>query len=334
MQHIIDDLIFSLSTKSPNVIVSIIGSSGSAPRTSGARMLVHKDGSIVGSIGGGAVEGNCISSAMDLFQSGENDLIIDYDLQPGDAASLGMVCGGAVKVLLQKGDFNDLELFQELNEQYKKGKQPILLTHLPIAEQRAYFSLLKNKEKQVNQKIIFELQQNKKRGPFLFSVEEKTIFVEEMVHPGTVHLMGAGHVALATAKIAHFSHFDIVVVDDRKEFANVERYPEAKEIKVLGSFTGCCKDLGVSDYVVIVTRGHIHDRDVLADALKTDAIYIGMIGSSRKIKTVYDSLLASGFSQDDLDRVHSPIGLSIGADTPEEIAISIVSQLIQVRAGK
>jgi xanthine dehydrogenase accessory factor len=122
-------------------------------------------------------------------------------------------------------------------------------------------------------------------------------------------------------------------MDDREEFANRERYLMAKEVRVLESFTDCIKGLGRDDYVVIVTRGHLHDRDVLAQALRTQAGYIGMIGSRAKRASVYESLMREGFTEKDLVRVHNPIGLPIGADTPEEIAVSIVAQLIQVRAG-
>jgi xanthine dehydrogenase accessory factor len=102
---------------------------------------------------------------------------------------------------------------------------------------------------------------------------------------------------------------------------------------VLENFDGCLTALGPDDYVVIVTRGHLHDRDVLAQALRTDAGYIGMIGSRSKRDAVYRSLLESGYTQADLDRVFCPIGLGIGADTPEEIAVSIVGEMIRVRAG-
>ena len=122
-------------------------------------------------------------------------------------------------------------------------------------------------------------------------------------------------------------------MDDRSEFADPERYPEAREVRVLENFDACLADLGADDYVVIVTRGHLHDRDVLAQALKTGAGYIGMIGSRSKRDAVYRSLLESGYTQADLDRVFCPIGLTIGADTPEEIAVSIVGEMIRVRAG-
>lgn len=334
MRHILVELIETLEQNIPCVIASIVGSSGSAPRTSGARMLVKEDGTIVGSVGGGAVEGMCISKALKLMASDQGQYLQEFDLQPKDAADLGMVCGGAVKILLQKGRNEDVLLFRKMYSSYKSGEQPVLLTWLGSEAEDAYFSALIDEEQETKHKIEFTLGQQKRKNPFLFSETEGDVFVETLIHPGTVHLMGAGHVALATAKLAHFTHFEVIVVDDREAFANVERYPEAKEVKVIDNFENCCGDMGIDDYVVIVTRGHIHDRDVLAQALKTNAGYIGMIGSSRKIRAVFDSLLESGFSQRDLDRVHSPIGLSINADTPEEIAVSIIAELIQARASR
>ena len=105
-------------------------------------------------------------------------------------------------------------------------------------------------------------------------------------------------------------------------------------MRVLTDFSTCFNQLGADDYVIIVTRGHLHDRDVLAQALRTDAGYIGMIGSRGKRQAVYASLREAGYTDDDLARVHCPIGMAIGADTPAEIGVSIVAELIQVRAGK
>ncbi|WP_218188161.1 XdhC family protein, partial [Desulfosarcina cetonica] len=149
------------------------------------------------------------------------------------------------------------------------------------------------------------------------------------------YLFGAGHVALATAHLASLVGFRVSVADDRKEYANAERFPDSQEVRVLADFNHCLPDtaLGQNDFVIIVTRGHLHDKTVLAQALRTNAGYIGMIGSRRKRSAIYTALLKEGFSEADLARVHSPIGLSIGADTPEEIAVSIVGELIAHRAG-
>ena len=178
-----------------------------------------------------------------------------------------------------------------------------------------------------------DILRKNRRAPFLIQHAGQEIFVEPLVQPVVVHLVGAGHVALATAHLASFSGFEVVVMDDRPEFASTDRYPEAREVRVLDTFARCLQDLGPNDYVIIVTRGHLHDREVLAQALRTGAGYIGMIGSRRKRDAIYESLQREGFSETDLGRVHCPIGLAIGADTPEEIGLSIVAELVQVRAG-
>ena len=180
--------------------------------------------------------------------------------------------------------------------------------------------------------LRLEITRKGRRAPFLLDHRGREIFVEPLVHPGTVHLAGAGHVALAVAELAAFVDFEVVVMDDRREFANPERYPKAREVRVLNSFAACLTGLGPDDYVVIVTRGHLHDREVLAQALSTNAGYIGMIGSRRKRAAVYESLRGEGVTDSELARCHCPIGLAIDADTPEEIALSIVAEMVQVRA--
>jgi xanthine dehydrogenase accessory factor len=125
-------------------------------------------------------------------------------------------------------------------------------------------------------------------------------------------------------------------LDDRQEFASRDRFKTADEIIVLNDFSGAMDELEINDdsYVVIVTRGHAHDKTLLAQALRTNAGYIGMIGSRSKRDAVYDALCKEGFSRDEFKRVYSPIGLDIGAETPAEIAVSILAELIKARAGK
>jgi xanthine dehydrogenase accessory factor len=130
--------------------------------------------------------------------------------------------------------------------------------------------------------------------------------------------------------------FAVTVFDDRPEFANAERFPDALKTVVFSSLPDCFASLTIEKNasVVIVTRGHAQDKDVLELALKTEAGYIGMIGSLRKRDALYDKLLAQGVTKDDIARVHSPIGLEIAAETPEEIAVSIVAELIEKRAAR
>lgn len=333
MHHVFDKLISALELGQPAVLCAIVRNSGSAPRTSGARMVVLKDGSIAGSVGGGILEGQCQRKAQDLFSGPIAFAELDFQLTAASAAEEGMACGGSASVLLQRIEANMLPLIRQLRHEYFEGRRPMLLTLLPYKGEPPRLLLLTQDENHdIPDQLRAEITRKGRRAPFLLDYQGREVFVEPLVHPGTVHLAGAGHIALAVAKLAAFVGFEVVVMDDRADFANRERYPEAKEIRVVTSFTDCLGQLGQDDYVVIVTRGHLHDRDVLAQALRGKAGYIGMIGSRRKRAAVYDSLRQEGVGDADLARVHCPIGLAIEADTPEEIALSIVAELVHTRA--
>lgn len=333
MQHVLDKLINTLNLGRSAILCGIVRNSGSAPRTSGARMVVQSDGSIVGSVGGGALEGACCTKARELLADAVTFALLDFQLTAASAAEEGMACGGSASVLLQRIDPVMLPFFQRLLSEYHGGRRPMLLTILPKDREEPRLLLLDSqKSPDLPSDLRLEISRKGRRAPFLLESQGREIFVEPLVHPGTVHLAGAGHVALAVAELASFVGFQAVVMDDRGEFANPVRYPKAREVRVLDSFAACLQDLGADDYVVIVTRGHLHDREVLAQALRTKAGYIGMIGSRRKRAAVYESLRGDGWTDTDLARVHCPIGLAIDADTPEEIALSIVAEMVQVRA--
>jgi xanthine dehydrogenase accessory factor len=157
------------------------------------------------------------------------------------------------------------------------------------------------------------------------------IFVEPILPQPVLYLFGGGHVATAVARIAHQAGFAIGIVDDRDTFANAERFPMAAEIHVSYEEAFAKIHPNVSTYIVIVTRGHKDDMRVLDWAVATPARYIGMIGSRRKVVSVYKALEKEGHSLDKFERVHAPVGLEIGALTPEEIAVSITAELIAIR---
>ena len=139
---------------------------------------------------------------------------------------------------------------------------------------------------------------------------------------------------MPTAHLAALVGFRVVVIDDRLEYANKERFPEAEKTLVIKNFTRAFDGLEIDadSYIVIVTRGHQYDRAVLEQSLRTSAGYIGMISSRRKREAIYEYLTAQGFTKERLAQVHSPIGIDIGGETPEEIAVSIVAELIKVRS--
>jgi xanthine dehydrogenase accessory factor len=158
------------------------------------------------------------------------------------------------------------------------------------------------------------------------------VFIEPILTPSTLYIFGGGHIALALTKMGKLCGFKIAVIDDRAEFASTERFPEA-EFVLAEDFTKSFARLKIdkSSYIVIVTHGHRHDEVVLEWAVGTPAKYIGMIGSKTKNETIFSHLRGRGISQKNLDRVHAPIGLEIGAQTPEEIAASILAEVIKVR---
>jgi xanthine dehydrogenase accessory factor len=334
MQHILDSLISTLEDGQTAVLGAITRNAGSAPRTTGARMLILQDGTLQGTIGGGALEGACQAKAKELFAAPQPTVEMNFNLNAASAADAGMLCGGTVTVLLHRVTPENLPLFKALNNSYTHGRRPWLLTYLPSTDLAMHLQYVDGQEDNgIDKELKAEILRKTRRAPFLVNHDGREIFVEPLIHPGMVHLVGAGHVALACARVASYAGFEIVVMDDRRDFANLTRFPDAREIRVLKSFDDCIHRLGADDYVIIVTRGHMHDREVLAQALRTKAGYVGMIGSRRKREAVFSALLREGFTETDLARVHCPIGLSIGADTPEEIAISIVAELVQVRAG-
>lgn len=159
-------------------------------------------------------------------------------------------------------------------------------------------------------------------------------FLEEFTLEDTAYIFGGGHVSLALEPILRHIHFNTVVIDDREEFANSERFPEA-EVKAVPSFEAAFDELDCDkdSYIVIVTRGHMGDLDVLRNALKVPNAYIGMIGSRKKNKLLYDMLRKEGVTQEQLDKIYSPIGEDIFAETPEEIGVSIAAEMIKVRSG-
>lgn len=161
------------------------------------------------------------------------------------------------------------------------------------------------------------------------------LFLEPVVDQPHLTVFGAGHIAEPLVKICSLLDFRITVVDDREEFLNYEKFPTADQLLLL-DYSDYFKNARIkdNDYLVIVTRGHQYDYQVLKKVINSEAAYIGMIGSSRKIKTVYNQLRDDGTEEAELDAVHAPIGIDIGSETPSEIAVAIAAELIAVRRDK
>lgn len=182
--------------------------------------------------------------------------------------------------------------------------------------------------------LSFDLNQDPRYDTGLVCGGTLEIFIEPVLPAALLYIFGAGHVALELSKAARNAGFDVIVADDRDTYANRERFPAAREV-IAEDFDRAMDRLSPSEssFIVIVTRGHHDDMRVLRHAVQTRARYIGMVGSKRKAITVYRALLEEGLKPELFDRVYSPVGLDIGATTPEEIAVSILAEIIAIRRG-
>jgi len=348
MNHYIEELVQILKQDQPVVMATVLSHQGSTPRGAGSRMLVLPGGEIIGTIGGGKVEAEVMHTASGLFTSQTSQIrFFDLSTRP-DLDDLDVICGGQMTILIEyiQTTRENIDVFQRLQTALRQSRKSLMIASLQRIPDRVRVG------KRCHIQMSEEISDNcpypepdlhqltaQTRGtqiPVLLYAGKQEYLIEPYTMTGTAFIFGAGHVAKQVATVSQMVGFTTVVLDDRKEFANADRFPDADQILVLDTFEKAFQGLSIdtNSYIVILTRGHRHDQTVLSQALKTHAGYIGMIGSRKKRDTIYQNLLANGFTQKDIDRVHSPIGLGIKAETPEEIGVSIVAELILERAKR
>jgi xanthine dehydrogenase accessory factor len=332
------------------VVATILTQHGSSPRHVGTRFLIRSDRSIVGTIGGGIFEARVQQFAMSVLESRMSHRAL-FSFTGQDAQSTEMICGGDTDVLVEFVDGRD-KVFEEIcikMTEAVSNRNPVFLfteiagpsadqitcitKHLLTDEHGLRIGGFPNDEAAVT--AMPEARLLKPIQLLNLPESENAVFLEWLHPESTAYIFGAGHVGACVAHLASYVDFKVVVVDDREEFASLTKVPEADQVHV-ADFQNAFSDLlpDADSYIVIVTRGHAHDRTVLSQALQTDAAYIGMIGSKRKIRLIFESLLMEGFTREDLQRVHAPVGLPIGGETPQEIGVSIVAEMIQRRNRK
>jgi xanthine dehydrogenase accessory factor len=327
------------------VLVTVLSKSGSAPCLAGAKMVVRADGSSIGTVGGGVLEAAALKRAVRVFKSGVAETL-SFDLSGADAASMQMICGGNVKLSVDYIPASPLniEMFRRLRDALQSGEKCYLVASLGKVgeEKRPTLRCLALEDGSRTGEFPFPqlwldlLIEKAYRStyPVVETIADEQFIIERCFIPSTVYIYGAGHVSQQLSRLTEMVGFQTVVLDDRSEYANRERFPGADSIKVLDSFDDCFDGLELDgdSYVVIVTRGHQHDKEVLSQALRTGAGYIGMMGSHRKREELFKVLQQEGCSAEALERVHCPIGLDIKAATTGEIAVSIMAELIRTRA--
>jgi xanthine dehydrogenase accessory factor len=351
MVNIYDELVKLLAAGKKTVLARIIRQVGSAPRTTGTKFLVLEDDSLIGTIGGGSLEYQVIKKAGETFKLGKSS-ILNFRLTGGEVAETEMLCGGIVDVFLEPVFPENpaaMEVFQSASETIRAGRRGTLVSLVSEAlnyDDRKCRMLIADDGSTTGDlggislggKLHVQKWSMLKR-PSLIKLESNqdapVVFVEPLEPDAVLYLFGAGHVSTMVAPLAKMVGFRVSIIDDREDFANRKRFANADEI-IVCSFKEAFQQIAINSasYIAIITRGHIHDRDVLKEALATGAAYIGMIGSLRKRDIIYQALMEEGLAKEKLEQVHSPIGLDIGAETPEEIALSIVAEMVRARAQK
>ena len=343
MRELLDDALALLARREPFVLVTLVSKQGSAPRSAGARMLVRRDGTIAGTVGGGLLEATAIREAAEVVAAGTSR-VTAVDLDGPSVASTAMICGGATLLLMAYVSPGDVELTAVLEALRASiaGARPARLFMFfgaaPGSTDVAYCLLPEDGDPVgaallAPGELIALAGESLRHG--LVALPDGRVLTAEVVVPlVTVLVCGAGHVGRALAPAAAAAGFRVVVLDDRAEFASSARFGEVAEVRVLASFDDAFAELDVTPrtFVVIVTRGHAHDYTVLRQALRSPAGYIGLMGSKAKRAKVFAALCDDGFSDRDLARVFKPIGIAIGAETPAELAVSITAELIKARA--
>jgi len=276
-------------------LCTVVGASGSTPQSAGASLLLHENMSIEGTLGGGCVEAEVRKRAFELLQRNESALLtfrLDHDYGWDD----GLICGGNMRVAVM----------------------PVDSPELVAAFESAAGDIAQGREAVVPLRVACE-----------GALQEYRLHIEP---PAKLVIAGAGHVGAELARMAVGVDFEVAVIDDRADLMIRERLPEPIR-PVVGDIEATLRNWLIDEntYVVIVTRGHKHDEQAVHAAIDSNACYLGMIGSRRKVKLIFDDLVALGVSPDRVERVHAPIGLKIGAVTVPEIAVSILADLIQVR---
>lgn len=350
---ILHEILSALESEDSVILATIISTSGSTPASAFSKMLVKREGSTwIGTVGGGCLEGDVLQAAKQLYGQNKAE-VLTFHLNEDDMVQ-GLICGGSLDVLIEPISRTHVPLIMEMKTLRDEGEDGVVATMIDESRTTMAKRLLrvahgmdglKGDWKQIlsdspmRDLSVNELAEETHRAHHRnvtsrLKLRHGELILEPVVGRPSLVVFGGGHVSRSISRAASMAGFGVTIVDDRKEYANAERFPEAVRTLAV-EFHDAFNHLTIkhSTYIVITTRGHRSDEEILECALKTPARYIGMIGSKRKVLTTYEHLVERGTPVQDLRRIHAPMGIEIGAVTTEEIGISVVAQLIHLRRG-
>jgi xanthine dehydrogenase accessory factor len=340
MRDVLQDLEAAIRNRQPVAYTALVETRGSTPQKPGATMLVFPDGSQTGTLGGGCVEAEVKRRSLFLLDEGRPE-IVTFHLDDNYGWDDGLICGGRMKMLVdpvRPGD--DVGYYDALTARIAQGKgctEAVVLDAEPSGAAPADRWLVDESGEIVAHRgsdvlpagLLSNVKPLSQRPRAYVSAGVSYL---PRLHRSRLVIVGAGHVGQKVAELASDADFEVWIVDDREQYCNAERFPFAKRL-LLGPLEESLRDLAVDEetFCIIVTRGHHHDEEALSLLAKRPTRFIGMIGSRRKIRLIFDDLLRDGMPSECLARVHAPLGLEIGSQTVPEIAVSIVAELIAHR---
>lgn len=294
-------------------LATVVETWGSAPRRVGAQMVVSGDGQIEGSVSGGCVEGAVMVEAMDAIDSGKGTLL-EFGVSDGDAFAVGLACGGTIKVLIEPvGTVLSEDVLAELVAARSARKAVAY-----VASTETGGGIL------IHEGFADRFRMDRS------GVEEDGRFVAIHNPPLRLVVVGAVHIAQALVPMARIAGFDPIIVDPRAAFGSEARFPGETILDEWPDEAMEKVGLDTRTALVLLTHDPKLDDPALHIALKSDAFYIGALGSTRTHAKRVERLTEAGFSKEDIARIHGPIGLDIGAASPAEIGVSILSEMLSV----
>lgn len=341
MRDVVRQLLSALTAGRDAAYCRLVETRGSTPQKAGAVMLVFADGSQAGTLGGGCVEAEVKRRAIALLTEGKSELC-KFQLDSDYGWDDGLICGGRMLVLIEPITAESAGYFRTLAERIDAGlgaTEAIVFDAGP-SHLAAPASYLIDGEG----KLLATLHGEANSLPQLIAQELKPLDIRPRPYlaAGVSYLpvlprcrliiVGGGHVGQAVADLATPLDFEVWVVDDRADVVSEARFPKAEK-RIAGSVDQVLPTLPIDHdtYCLIVTRGHNHDEEALFHVVNRGARYVGLIGSRRKIRLIYDDLLEQGVTREALERVHAPLGIDIGSQTVPEIAVSIAAELVAHR---
>ncbi len=322
MKNLSEQLILAVEHGQRVVLCTVLASSGSAPRGAGARMAVFQDGRTLGTVGGGEVEYLASKEALEVLNSGKTYLR-SFDLAPEQVASIGMICGGKVTIHYQIISPEELPILYQMRQALNQDENSWIYLQITEGIVEDFRVVCAN---QADDPALYTSRAVLQKG-------EPLRYAEPLMRAGRTYLFGGGHVGQALVPVLAKIGFRVTVFDAREAIATKEYFPMAEEV-ILGDYNDIYAKVKLTenDFVVIMTPGHQSDYTLLEQVLRTKTKYVGCIGSRHKIAKTQALLRQAGISEERIASVHSPIGLSILAETPDEIAISIAAEMIRCRA--